>query len=231
MFKMGSTRGLPLECPVHTVRITRRFLLGKFPVTQGQWNAVMPLNRSVFSGDDLPADIVTWDDAKAFCAKLATTSGWEVRLPSEAEWEYACRAGTENEFFFGDDESKLCDYAWYDLNSHVRTHPVGMKKPNNWGLCDMVGNVWEWCEDVWHSDYEGAPRDGSPWLENATEQPRRCLRGGAWNYDACRCRSAYRSREWKHFATDHFGFRIAATVQMQPAAAAGGRHPFWPPMP
>lgn len=213
VFQMGSSQGLPLEIPVHRVHIARRFLLGKFPITQGQWEAVMPHNPSVFSGaDDLPVDSVSWEDAKAFCAKLASTSGRVVRLPSEAEWEYACRASAVNEFFFGDDESHLCEHSWFDLNSHARTHPVGMKKPNNWGLYDMAGNVWEWCEDVWHSDYETAPNDGSPWQENAAEQPRRCLRGGAWNYDAFRCRSAYRSREWKHHATDHFGFRIVVAA-------------------
>ena len=141
VFQMGSLQGLPLEIPVHTVRITHGFLLGKFPVTQGQWKAVMPLNPSVFSGDDsLPVDSVSWEDAKAFCAKLALCSRREARLPSESEWEYACRAGTTTEFFFGNDESRLCDYAWFDVNSRSRTHSVGMKRPNDWGLCDMVGS-------------------------------------------------------------------------------------------
>jgi formylglycine-generating enzyme required for sulfatase activity len=87
-----------------------------------------------------------------------------------------------------------------------------MKKPSPWGLHDLLGNVWEWCEDVWHSDYANAPTDGSAWLEDAQHQPRRCLRGGAWNYDGFRCRSAYRSREWKHFATDHFGVRVVVSA-------------------
>jgi formylglycine-generating enzyme required for sulfatase activity len=213
VFQMGSSQGLPLETPVHTVSIERPFLLGKFPVTQGQWKALMPVNPSTFAGaGNLPVDNVSWEDAKLFCAKLAASCHREVRLPSESEWEYACRAGTTTEFFFGHDGSLLSDYAWFDLNSQEQTHPVGMKQPNPWGLYDMTGNVWEWCEDVWHSDYETGPHDGNPLLANAAGQPRRCLRGGAWNYDAFRCRSAYRSREWKHFATDHFGFRIAVSI-------------------
>jgi formylglycine-generating enzyme required for sulfatase activity len=136
----------------------------------------------------------------------------EVRLPSEAEWEYACRAGTATEYFFGDCEADLGAYAWFCLNSDERPHPVGLKRPNSWGFYDMAGNVWEWCSDVWHSDYTGAPTDGSPRQDGGERQPRRCLRGGAWNFDAFRCRSAYRSRDWKHFATNHFVVRIAVST-------------------
>jgi len=210
-FSMGSGHGLPLERPVHAVHINP-LLIARFPITQSQWMALMGCNPSAFSGEKtLPVDTVSWDDAKTFCARLSASTGSHVRLPAEAEWEYACRAGTTNEFFFGDDEAALIEFAWFDLNSNGRTQPVGLKKPNNWGLYDMAGNVWEWCEDVWHSDYENAPTDGTAWLDNGDEQPRRCLRGGAWNYDAFRGRSAYRSREWKHYATDSFGFRVVVT--------------------
>src|SRR5262249_39719134 len=189
------------------------FLLGKYPVTQEQWQAVLGANPSAFTGEEhLPVDGVSWDDAQAFCARLSRAAGRVVRLPSEAEWEYACRAGTATEFFFGDGEAALEDYAWFDRNSGGRTRPVGRKAANAWGLHDMAGNVWEWCADVWHSDYDGAPADGRARDEGAEGQPRRCLRGGAWNFDAFRCRSAYRSRERKHFATNHFGVRVAGAA-------------------
>jgi eukaryotic-like serine/threonine-protein kinase len=209
-FVMGSDRGLPLESPVHAVTVAHPFLLGKCPVTQEQWAAVVGTNPSEFRGGrGLPVDSVSWDDAQTFCARLGQAAGRIVRLPSEAEWEYACRAGTATEFFHGESEADLAAYAWFDRNSQGRTHRVGTKAANPWGLHDMTGNVWEWCEDVWHGDYEGAPADGEPWREGAERQPRRCLRGGAWNFDAFRCRSAYRSREWRHFATNHFGLRVA----------------------
>jgi formylglycine-generating enzyme required for sulfatase activity len=160
----------------------------------------------------LPVESVSFDDATTFCDRASKLNGRTVRLPSEAEWEYACRAGTTEEFFFGKDEHDLAEYAWFDLNSNGCTHKVGTKRANAWGLCDMVANVWEWCADMWHCDYQGAPDTAIPWLSDVDTQPRRCLRGGSWNYDGFRCRSAYRSRDWKHFATDHFGFRIIVTV-------------------
>jgi formylglycine-generating enzyme required for sulfatase activity len=140
----------------------------------------MDTNPSEFRGEEsLPVDSVSWDDAQKFCTRLSQATGRVIRLPSEAEWEYACRAGTTTEFFFGDSEADLDDYAWFNWNSDGRTHPVGTKAANSWGLHDMTGNVWEWCEDIWHSDYEGAPADGRAWQDRAEVQPRRCLRGGA----------------------------------------------------
>lgn len=212
-FTMGSTRGLPLERPTREVMVHRPFYLGKYPITQSQWMAVMGSNPSQsLGGDWAPVDNISWDDAVGFCGALSRVIGKETRLPTEAEWEYACRAGTASEFFFGDDQNALRDYAWFDLNSGPTTHAVGGLRPNPWGLYDMAGNVWEWCADVWHSDYDGAPCDGSAWAEDGATQPRRVLRGGSWNYDAYRCRCAYRSREWRHFATDHFGFRVVLTT-------------------
>jgi formylglycine-generating enzyme required for sulfatase activity len=208
-FRMGSSRGLPLELPVHPVTIAHSFMMGRLPVTREQWDVVMGADPC---GQDetrrQPVDNVSWDGAVAFCGKLSASSGRKVRLPSEAEWEYACRAGSDTEFYFGDLDSQLEDHAWFDLNSGGRVRAAGLKKPNAWGLHDMAGNVWEWCADVWHSDYEGAPDDGSPWMAEEDRQPRRSLRGGSWNFDSFRCRSAYRSREWRHFSTDHFGFRV-----------------------
>src|SRR5262245_33307560 len=194
-FLMGSDNDLFGEAPAHAVRFRAGFWLGKYPVTQSQWRAVMGTNPSAFpEAPGRPVDGVSWDQAEEFCRRLSTLSGHRVRLPSEAEWEYACRAGTTGEFFFTPggpfrDDSEvppgarqaLCDFAWFDMNSGGSTRPVGQKRPNPWGLYDMVGNVWEWCADVWHSDYVGAPQDGRPWLEGEGRQPRRCLRGGAWD--------------------------------------------------
>ena len=108
----------------------------------------------------------------------------------------------------GDDERCVGEYAWYDLNSDERTHPVGLKRPNLWGLFDLLGNVSEWCEDVWHADYMGAPAVATAWMDGESAQPRRVLRGAAWDMDAFRCRSAYRSFDWKQLGTSRFGLRI-----------------------
>lgn len=156
-----------------------------------------------------------------FCERLSVKAGRRVRLPSEAEWEYACRAGSSSELFFSsegpfpDDGSvreavrrELLNYAWFEDNSNETTHAVGLKDPNNWGLHDMIGNVWEWCADHWHDGYRGAPDDGTAWIESADARPRRCLRGGAWDMNAFRCRSCYRSWDWEHVAANRFGFRI-----------------------
>ena len=222
-FRMGSDNQFFSETPIHPVRMPAGFLLGKYPITQAQWLAVMGDNPSAFrSSPEHPVDNVSWDQAARFCRRLSDQSGRLVRLPSEAEWEYACRAGTPGEFFFGlwgpfHDDSEvpwearhaLCEYAWFDLNSGDSTQPVGIKRPNPWGLHDMLGNVWEWCADVWHDDYVGAPGDSTPWVAGAERQPRRCLRGGAWDMNAFRCRSPYRSYDYRELATSRFGFRVA----------------------
>lgn len=135
-----------------TVIIGRDFLLGKHPVTQSQWEAIMGNNPSNLRGATFPVVQVTWDDCQEFIARLREKEGFNnYRLPSEAEWEYACRAGSDTAYFFGDNETQLGEYCWYDANSGNRTQPVGYKKPNAWGLYDMHGNVWEWCED-WYTD-------------------------------------------------------------------------------
>jgi len=157
-----------------------------------------------------PVENVSWNDAKAFCQKLSQITGKTYRLPTEAEWEYACRAGTTTRYYFGDNDNQLGDYAWGTENSNGTTHPVGQKKPNGWGLYDMSGNVWEWCEDDWHDSYAGAPDDGTAWIDNDNRsQSRKCLRGGSWGNDPNICRSAYRS--WSN-PDDHYysiGFRVA----------------------
>jgi formylglycine-generating enzyme required for sulfatase activity len=142
------------EGPQHRVILTRGFHMQTTEVTQGQWRSVMGNNPSGFqSGDDYPVENVSWNDVQAFIRKLnGMESGVSYRLPTEAEWEYAARAGSRTRFYFGDDEGRLKDYAWYDANSSLRTQPVGRKKPNAWGLYDMHGNVWEWCSD-WFGSY------------------------------------------------------------------------------
>ena len=219
--QIGSDNEVFSEAPRHPVTISSAFFMGTFPVTQMQWDCVMADNPSAFRAPDHPVDSVSWDHAISFCRRVSEKSGRNVRLPSEAEWEYACRAGTPSEFFFGawgpfrddsevppDLQRLLCCYSWFDLNSNDQTRAVGMKKPNPWGLHDMLGNVWEWCADVWHSNYLGAPTDGSAWISGEDTQPRRCLRGGAWDMNAFRCRSCYRSFDHRDLGTDRFGFRV-----------------------
>lgn len=194
------------ECPQHKVTIKNPFYLGKYPITQKEWIAVMGNNPSSFKGDDLPVESVSWDDVQEFIKKLNKMEGTDKYcLPSEAEWEYACRAGTTTRYSF-DDESKLNEYAWYGNNSGSETHPVGKKVPNSWGLYDMHGNVWEWVEDKWHEGYNGAPIDGSAWEdENSSDH---VLRGGGWYGGARYCRSASRDGLGAGYHSDFVGFRL-----------------------
>ena len=198
------------EGPEHQVTFAQDFYLGKYLVTQAQWQAVMGDNPSFFSSDlSRPVERVSWDDVQDFIEAVNALGQGVVRLPSEAEWEYACRAGTATRFYWGDDPeyTEIGSYVWYDGNSATATHPVGQKTPNAWGLYDMGGNVWEWCQDWWHDDYTGAPTDGSAW-ESPTGTGR-VGRGGAWNaYDEY-CRSAYRSFEFPVNSADTIGFRLA----------------------
>jgi formylglycine-generating enzyme required for sulfatase activity len=197
-FRMGSTAGLPLEQPPHDVRFHAPFWLAETLITTAQYSAVMGDLASEghrTSPKSLPVDSVSYADALIFCDHVERASGVPLRLPTEAEWEYACRAGTASEYFFGDDVSMLGDFAWYDRNADDSRHPVRTKRPNPWGFYDLSGNVWEWCADTWHSTYEGASFDGSI-RHGPASQPRRVLRGGSSELDAFRCRSAYRSREW-----------------------------------
>jgi len=195
------------EDPIHKVTIKNPFYLGKYPVTQRQWIAVIGNNPSSFKGDNLPVESVSWNDVQEFIARLNEMEGTDkYHLPSEAEWEYACRAGTTTRYSFGDDESKLGDYAWYSNNYGAETHPVGQKKPNPWGLYDMHGNVLEWVQDRWHANYEGAPSDDSAWEEGNSSG--RVVRGGGWASDAGYCRSAHRYWDGPGGRDDLVGFRL-----------------------
>jgi formylglycine-generating enzyme required for sulfatase activity len=176
-FQMGSNDSdRDDEKPIHTVKITKGFYMGVYEVTQEQYQKVMGTNPSYFKGSNLPVEFVTWNDVVEFCKNLSQKEGKTYRLPTEAEWEYACRAGTTTKFSFGDDESQLGDYAWYDENSGDKTHSVGEKKPNAWGLYDMHGNVWEWCQD-WYGSYRSGSITDPPGSQTGQG---RVLRGGCW---------------------------------------------------
>jgi len=193
--------------PIHRVNV-KAFRMSKYPITQKQYLAVMGDNPSKFKGDEnCPVESVSWKMAVEFCQKLSQRTGQKVRLPSEAEWEYACRAGSTGKYCFGDDESKLGSYAWYNENSEVKTHPVGKKSSNAWGLHDMHGNVWEWCEDIYHENYQGAPSDGTAWI-NGGDRDVKVLRGGSWGLNAGHCRSV--NRYWcnARYQFNDFGFRL-----------------------
>lgn len=214
-FLMGSPNGLPFapEEPVHEVMISSGFAMSKYPITQLQYQVVTGKTPAYFADQSgAPVETVNWAEAKRFCELLSARLQKTVRLSSEAEWEYVCRAGTVTEYFFGDEKMSLPEYAWFDLNSDERTQSVGLKKANPWGFCEMIGNVWEWCEDVWHETYVGAPADAAPWLSNQDKQNRRVVRGGSWNMDAFRCRSSYRSFDWQDAATSRLGFRIVIEI-------------------
>jgi eukaryotic-like serine/threonine-protein kinase len=202
----------------HAVTLTRGFLLGTTEVTQAQYRAVTGQNPSVFKGDSLPVDNVSWNDAVKFCELLSARTGKTVRLPTEAEWEYACRANTTTRYYFGDDpdHALLADHAWYEANSVRQTHSVGQKKPNNWGLHDMGGNVWEWCVDTFVGPYEDKTV-----VDPAGPAPGeiRVLRGGGWETGPLSARSANRGGILSTKATSRFGFRIV--VEKQAAATAG----------
>lgn len=224
-FTMGSE---PEETPVHSVTVPS-FYLSQYPITQVQWRLVAALprvrknldpNPAYFVGDNLPIEQISWDDALEFCARLSQKTGRKYRLPSEAEWEYACRGGTQTRFWFGQNINS--DLANYDAHSGYgrdtegaflqKTTPVdyfGIKNP--FGLADLHGNVWEWCADHWHQDYHGAPTDGSPWLSDDQEQLR-VIRGGSW-YDLSRfCRSACRYSLHPQRKVNNVGFRIACSL-------------------
>lgn len=195
-FTMGADKNFERaeddETPPHRVTISRPFYLGKYEVTQAQWVAVMGSNPSKFKGRSHPVEQVSWDDAQAFVQRLNQKEGHDrYRLPTEAEWEYAARAGTTSTYHFGDDASQLGRYAWYDKNSGETTHPVGQKEPNAWGLYDMHGNVWEWVQDWYGENYYRNSPSTDP--RGPSSGSYRVDRGGSWGDDAAYCRAAYRS--------------------------------------
>jgi formylglycine-generating enzyme required for sulfatase activity len=212
-FLMGGfdTVGMGHERPQHKVVITKPFYLGKYEVTQLQWMKVMGDNPSYYKrkiGDaPRPVETVSWDDVQQFIAKLNAMTGQKFRLPTEAEWEYACRAGSETRYHFGNDEEQLGEYAWYGDNSGNRTHPVGQKKPNAFGLYDIVGNVWEWCADRYGKDYYKVSPESDP--KGPESGKYRILRGGGWHWPSIGLRSANRYYHLPSYSYSNMGFRIA----------------------
>lgn len=208
-FKMGSPPGVGAdnERPQHTVTVPS-FYISKFQVTQKLWKAVIGNDPSGFKGDDLPVETISWEEARVFCRKLSQmTKRVGYRLPTEAEWEYACRAGTEDSY-----AGVLDMMAWYDQNSGRNTNPVGRKEPNDFGLHDMHGNVWEWCEDIWHKDYKDAPTDGSAWISGG-DVSCRMIRGGCYAHASSYCRSASRGYHTADQSVSYYGFRVVMAAR------------------
>ncbi|NCR57372.1 MAG: SUMF1/EgtB/PvdO family nonheme iron enzyme [Microcystis aeruginosa LL13-06] len=224
-FTMGSPagEGNDYEKPQHQVTVPP-FFMGKYPITQAQWQAIaatakididLETNPSNFTGNELPVERVTWYQATEFCKRLSRETKQEYRLPSEAEWEYACRAGTTTPFYFGETiTGKLANYDASNTYAdepegeyRKETTPVGQFPPNAFGLYDMHGNVWEWCADTWHDNYDGAPTDGSVWTKNGNDN-RSSLRGGSWYDGPDSCRSAFRYDDNRRDYDDSLGFRV-----------------------
>jgi formylglycine-generating enzyme required for sulfatase activity len=224
-FQMGSSHGRPGEAPIHTVTLDA-FYMDRTEITQQRYGELIRGNPSHFKGSKLPIEQMSWPAAAIYCNARSKAEGLEpcyredtgecrfeangYRVPTEAEWEYACRAGTTTDYPFGDDSAKLGDHAWFEANSAQTTHPVGQKKPNAWGLYDMLGNVAEWCNDRYAPRYydESPARDP----RGPAKGDEFVLRGGAWNSPADECRSAYRLGENPGFGIpcfhgDHIGFR------------------------
>jgi formylglycine-generating enzyme required for sulfatase activity len=207
-FMMGSEAGYGNEEPVHEVTISKPFYLGKHEVTQEQWEVVMGNNPSRFKGGDNPVENVSWNDVQAFIKKLNEKEGTTgYRLPTEAEWEYAARAGTNTTYFFGDDEKELSRCAWYYDNSGKKTHPVGQKYPNVWGLYDVHGNVWEWVQDRYGEEYYAKSPGADP--QGPSRGSRRVFRGGSWYDAAMFCRSTSRDYGSPGDRYERNGFRLA----------------------
>jgi formylglycine-generating enzyme required for sulfatase activity len=237
-FEMGSPEDelerMDWEGPPHTLTVPT-FFMGRTPITQAQWRQVVKLPKvkadlkpspSNFKGDNRPVEQVSWNDATEFCARLSRYTNREYRLPSEAEWEYACRAGTTTAFHFGETiDVEVANYQAQDKKIgdttypgkygrgkfgeyRKQTTPVGSFPPNQFGLHDMHGNVWEWCMDDWHDNYKGAPNDGSAWLKNAETASNKVLRGGSWDLNPRDCRSAIRSNGSRDVRGFNVGFRV-----------------------
>ena len=227
-FTMGSPFDEPDrnddEGPQHEVTVPT-FLMGRYPITQAQWRIVaglpqvnrqLDLDPAYYKGSNRPVENVDWYEAVEFCDRLACHSGRPYRLSSEAEWEYACRAGTDTPFSFG--KTLTPELANYDGDETYNGGPEGeyrqettpvdhFEVANAWGLCDMHGNIFEWCLDHWHNTYEGAPKDGSAWLTDK-EETGRIIRGGSWYYDPRYCRSAYRFNTYPVDRSFIIGFRV-----------------------
>lgn len=210
------TRFDECERPAHRVTISQPFLISRCEITQKQWKDVMGKNPSAFKGDDLPVETVSWEDVQQFIRKLNERSSAKYRLPTEAEWEYCSRAESTNQFGLGRQYEVLSNrgigcYAWYRPVAENRTHPVGTKKPNAWGLHDTHGSVWEWCQDWYSPDYYSR----SPEIDPVNNEPaaERVFRGGSWFLDWPNLRTSYRSGNLPDFRSPYVGVRLVREVE------------------
>ena len=212
---MGRAEGGPAnERPAHRVKLAYSFSIAKYEVPQNLWKAVMGSNPSKWKGPRNSCEMFSFDEARQFCRQATTwmrsakliDPDQVVRLPTEAEWEYVARAGTTTVYSFGDDPRELADYAWFTGNAAGNDPPMGAKRPNAWGLYDIHGYLWEWCADVWHDDHEGAPDDGSAWVEGGNSQ-QRVLRGGSWKDQADQLTSSSRRGADTETRDDTVGLR------------------------
>ena len=224
-FIMGSRGEYQDEEPSHWVRISRPFYLGTFPVTQKQFACWKPEHENGFPGQpDHPAEKMDWHEANQFCQWLEKVcanhlpSGHEVGLPTEAQWEYACRAGTDTEYYTGDGEAALAEAGWYDGNANGQTQPVGLLKENDFGLFDMHGNVWEWCADAWDEHAYRKQFNGvcDPRV-NGVNDAFRVVRGGSWDDSPRSCRAAYRGWGRPGYCDRDRGFRVCLFLGPCPA--------------
>ena len=209
IFFMGCTTEQEGECydnekPMHQVAITNAFYIGKYEVTQELYEAVMGVNPSHWKGPNLPVESVSWDDAQLFCKELSRLTGYTFTLPTEAEWEYAARGGNKFTGAIYSGGYAINKLAWYSDNSGDQTHPVGQLRPNELGIYDMSGNVWEWCQD-WYGNYDGGFQTDPKGPLTASD---RVLRGGCWLSDARHCRVSYRIHYSPAGRFDNYGFRI-----------------------
>ncbi len=200
-FWMGNDKGDSTEKPLHQVTLSA-FLISKYEVTQTVWEKIMKNNDSFHKNPQNPVECITWEDCQKFCRRTG------LKLPSESRWEYACRAMTRSLYYWGD--SIDGSYVWYQANAKQSSHPVGSKKPNGFGLYDMSGNLWEWCQDGWSDNYLGSPKDGSARIP---DDPKRVIRGGCFSYDAKFCSSS--SRSWLPCEMQYkdVGFRVCAEIE------------------
>jgi formylglycine-generating enzyme required for sulfatase activity len=229
-FTMGCTSEQGNDCdsdekPAHQVNLSS-YYIGKYEVTQAQWKAVMGTNPSEFKGDNLPVDNVSWEDIQGFLRKLNAQTGKSYRLPTEAEWEYACRGGARSTHYKYSGSNTIGNVAWYHENSgdktlkdsewdfdkltknNCKTHPVGQKTPNELGIYDMSGNVWEWCSD-WYGDYSSSSQTNPA---GASSESHRVIRGGSWGGDAGSCRVSLRAGSAPDTRSNYLGFRLALSL-------------------
>jgi formylglycine-generating enzyme required for sulfatase activity len=233
-FMMGDKS--EVDAPPHEV-VVSSFMMDTHLVAQEQFQKILGANPSRWKGDKNPVEQLRWSDAVRFCNKRSELEGLQpcydlktlkcdfdatgYRLPTEAEWEYACRAGTTTAYFFGDGPAKLGDYAWFDKNSGGHPRPIGQKQPNPWGLYDMAGNVWEWCNDFYKVDYyQESPRENPP---GPNDGQNKVLRGGAWRFSAENCRSGYRYNESPGYSDVCFGYDIYGFRCVRKATGADGK--------